>query len=79
MKGARKQLIAIMTAVALLACTIPTTVYADVKDTEEKLNKAKEEKENKNNKEVREKKQKADTITAAMNARQKPQRKLLNI
>lgn len=45
MKGARKQLIAIMTAVALLACTIPTTVYADVKDTEEKLNKAKEEKE----------------------------------
>lgn len=45
MKGARKQWIAVWTAVALLFCAIPTTVYADVKETEEKLNQAKEEKE----------------------------------
>lgn len=36
---------AVITAVALLLCAVPTTVYADVKDTEEKLNQAKEEKE----------------------------------
>ena len=45
MKGAGKQWIAVITAVASLLCAIPTTVYADVKDTEEKLNQAKEEKE----------------------------------
>lgn len=32
-------------AAALLACAVPTAVYADVKETEEKLNQAKEEKE----------------------------------
>lgn len=45
MKGARKQRIAVLTAIALLLCAVPTTVYADVKDTEEKLNQAKEERE----------------------------------
>ena len=45
MKRAGKQWIAVLTAVALLACAVPTTVYADIKDTEEKLNQAKEEKE----------------------------------
>lgn len=45
MKGARRQWVAIVTTVALLICIIPTTVYADVKETEEKLNQAKEEKE----------------------------------
>lgn len=45
MKGANKQWIAALMSVALLWCAIPTTVYADVKDTEEKLNQAKEEKE----------------------------------
>ena len=45
MKGAKKQWIAVLTAVTLLVCAIPTTVYADVKDTEKKLNEAKEEKE----------------------------------
>ena len=45
MKGAKKQWIAVLLSVALLVCAIPTTVYADVKDTEEKLNRAKEEKE----------------------------------
>lgn len=45
MKGAGKQWIAVITAVASLLCAIPITVYADVKDTEEKLNQAKEEKE----------------------------------
>lgn len=45
MRGAGKQKIAVITAVALLLCAVPTTVYADVKDTEEKLNQAKEEKE----------------------------------
>lgn len=44
MKGAKRHWIAVITAVALLACAIPTTVYAAVKDTEEKLNQAKEEK-----------------------------------
>lgn len=43
MKGAGKQCIAVLTAIALLFCAVPTTVYADVKDTEEKLNQAKEE------------------------------------
>ncbi len=45
MKGAGKQWIAVFVAAALLVCAIPTTVYADIKDTEEKLNQAKEEKE----------------------------------
>ncbi len=45
MKGAERQWVAIGMTVALLICIIPTTVYADVKETEEKLNQAKEEKE----------------------------------
>ena len=45
MKGAGKQWIAVFVAAALLVCAIPTTVYADIKDTEEKLHQAKEEKE----------------------------------
>ncbi len=45
MKGAGKQWIAMLMSVTLLWCAIPTTVYADVKDTEAKLNQAKEEKE----------------------------------
>ncbi len=45
MKGAKKQWIAVLMSVALLVCAVPTTVYADVKDTEQKLNEAKEEKE----------------------------------
>lgn len=45
MKGAGKQCIAVLTAIALLFCAVPTTVYADVKDTEEKLNQAKEERD----------------------------------
>lgn len=43
MRGAGKQCIAVFTAMALLFCAVPTTVYAGVKDTEEKLNQAKEE------------------------------------
>jgi spore germination cell wall hydrolase CwlJ-like protein len=42
MKKTGRQLVAVLTAAALLMCTVPTTVYADVKDTEEKLNQAKE-------------------------------------
>lgn len=45
MKGAGKQWIAVITAVASLLCAIPITVHADIKDTEEKLNQAKEERE----------------------------------
>ncbi|MGN0376428.1 MAG: cell wall hydrolase [Suilimivivens sp.] len=45
MKGAGKQLTAVLLASVLLVCAIPTTAYADIKDTEEKLNQAKEEKE----------------------------------
>lgn len=45
MKKAGKQRIAILTAVALLLCAVPTTAYADVKDTENRLNQAKEERD----------------------------------
>lgn len=45
MKKAGKQRIAVLTAVALLLCAVPTTAYADVKDTENKLNQAKEERD----------------------------------
>lgn len=45
MRGAGKQLTAVFMAVVLLVCAVPTTAYADIKDTEEKLNQAKEEKE----------------------------------
>lgn len=45
MKKAGKQRVAVLTAVALLLCAVPTTAYADIKDTENKLNQAKEEKE----------------------------------
>ncbi|MBO5057320.1 MAG: cell wall hydrolase [Lachnospiraceae bacterium] len=45
MKKAGKQRVAILTAVALLLCAVPTTAYADVKDTENRLNQAKEERD----------------------------------
>lgn len=45
MKGIEKKLIALFAAVVLLASAVPTTAYANIKDTEEKLNQAKEEKE----------------------------------
>lgn len=45
MKGAGKHWVAVLTAIAVLFCVVPTTVHADVKDTEEKLNQAKEERD----------------------------------
>lgn len=45
MKGAGKKCIAVFMAALLLTSAFPITAYADVKDTEEKLNQAKEEKE----------------------------------
>lgn len=45
MKKAGKQRVAILTAVVLLLCAVPTTAYADVKDTENRLNQAKEERD----------------------------------
>ena len=43
-RGIARRGIAGCAAVALLLCAVPTTAYADVKDTEKKLNEAKEEK-----------------------------------
>lgn len=45
MKGVNKKRIAVLAAAALLTSAVPTTAYASIKDTEEKLNQAKEEKE----------------------------------
>ena len=45
MKGTKRQWIAVLMAMTLLVCAIPITAYADIKETEEKLNQAKEEKE----------------------------------
>ncbi len=45
MKGVNKKWIAVLAAAALLTSAVPTTAYASIKDTEEKLNQAKEEKE----------------------------------
>lgn len=45
MKGTKKQGVTILMVISLLLCTAPTTVYADIKETEEKLNQAKEERE----------------------------------
>lgn len=44
MRRAGRQRIAACVAMAVLLCAVPTTAYADVKDTEKKLNEAKEEK-----------------------------------
>lgn len=45
MKGTKKQGVTIIMVISLLLCTAPVTVYADIKETEEKLNQAKEERE----------------------------------
>lgn len=45
MKGTKKQGVIIIMVISLLLCTAPVTVYADIKETEEKLNQAKEERE----------------------------------
>ena len=44
MKGAGRQVVAVLTATALLAVSGHTTAYAGIKETEQKLNEAKEEK-----------------------------------
>ena len=44
MKGAGRQVVAVLTATALLAVSGHATAYAGIKETEQKLNEAKEEK-----------------------------------